>query len=210
MKHRHCIWKICFENLGRKQSLLLLKRDSINILQQVFLSKGQYLLGNMWSETCSPRSQCSFLKYRALLWRDTRIFAQFSKDCLPQARPWLQTSDLLWLKLWKLKIVLNNPNEDLEWHNPPVAPSTRTAHPCSATRVGWIHSVTNIPSSLSWKNTFLKLSAKNTLETKQAGVLLLIPACLAVGLICSSQGPDRTTLRVILGLKNNPASAGHV
>lgn len=50
----------------------------------------------------------------------------------------------------------------------------------------------------------------NTLETNQAGVLLLIPACLGVGLICSRQGPDRTTLRVILGWKNNPESAGHV
>lgn len=45
MKHRLCIWKICFENLGRKQRLLLLKRASINILQQVFLAKEKYLLG---------------------------------------------------------------------------------------------------------------------------------------------------------------------
>lgn len=166
MKHRHCIWKICFENLGRKQSLLHLKRDSINILQQVFLSKGQHLLGNMWSETCPPCSQCSFLKYRALLWRDTGIFP---KDSPSQARPWLQTSDLLWLKLRKLKIVLKDPTENLEWHNPAVAPSPRTAHPCSATRARWIHSIANL---IVLKNHILKTFWKEHTGENQAGVLL--------------------------------------
>ena len=46
--------------------------------------------------------------------------------------------------------------------------------------------------------------------TNQAGALLLIHKLLGVGLLCSRQQPDRTTIMVILVLKNNPESAGHV
>lgn len=154
MKHRLCIWKICFENLGRKQRLLHLKRDSINILQQVFLPKGQHLLGDMWLETCPPRSQCPFLKHRPLFLRDTRIFAQPPKgQGLDSALPQLRL---------RLKIRLEDPNEGLERHIRPVNavdPSTRSVQPPSATTARWIFpknsNLTNLTTFSSWKHRAL-------------------------------------------------------